>query len=47
MYFISASYMTVLVAVALNGWIILLGLGLAETAAKTDRARSSEPGKTT
>ena len=47
MYFISASYMTVLVAVALNGWIILLGLGLAETAAKTDRARSSEPGTTT
>ncbi len=40
-YLISASSLIVLVAVALNGWIILLGLGLAEYATKTDVARSS------
>ena len=36
-YLITASYLTVLVAVALNAWIIMLGLGLAETAAKSER----------
>jgi len=45
MYLISASYMTVLVAVALNGWIILLGLGLAETAAKAETGRLPSSGK--
>ena len=37
-YLITASYLTILVAVALNAWIIMLGLGLAEAAPKTDKA---------
>lgn len=48
-YLITASTMVVLVAVALNGWVILLGLGLAEMAASAKQGASghSTPSATT